>query len=105
MPEPIEQLEQTPEVTTVMPAVRPFVPALQRQNDQTLTDAFISLVSKRDWPCVYELMWPVMTDDERDILSKDVLEAAQIAVDKMNLGEKLLKQIAIKIVFYLLKAI
>ena len=103
--EVIEQLENTPEVTAVMTLVRPYMTALVRVNDVVITNKFTELVTARNWIEVDKYMWPLMNDDERDILSKENLDSARRAVDNMHILEKLMREIVIKVVFYLLKVV
>jgi hypothetical protein len=103
--EVIVKLGNTPEIMSVMPLVRPFAAALSRKNDVVITNAFIVAAGERRWSDVDRLMWPHMTEDERDALSNDILVSARQAVDNMHLAEKIFKEVMIKVVFALIKMI
>ena len=98
----LEALEFNPQTAALMRYIRPFIPALVRKDDDTVTKTFIELTAKKKWNDVYHLVWPLMTEDERDALSKTVLLDAQNMVDNLKMGEDIIKQVLIKVVQYLI---
>jgi len=110
MPYTVEQLMEyfhtDSQALQVISGVEPYIAALIRQisneQDDELIEQFKEAVAKRSWIDLDELMWPYMTEDERDKLSNDVLQEARQAVMAMAVGEKILRQIIVKIVTYAL---
>jgi hypothetical protein len=95
-------LGNKPEVVKLLPVIKPYLPALTRENDQKLVEEFAELVGKKSWGTLDALMWGKMTDDERDQLSDQILEEAKKAVNNLKLGGDLLRSLVIKILFTLL---
>jgi len=93
-----------PEALKVLATVRDYFPALERNQDvPDLLDKFMDAVANKGWTTANRLMWPYMTEDEKDKISWAVLNDARKAVAMMHLGEKILKQVVVKLITYALQ--
>ena len=83
------------EVKSVILMLEPFIQTLSREEDE-LFDKFIDLVNEGKWLEIDEMMWPLMTEDERDKLHHQVHQVARQTVQNMYDSEVIIRKILLK---------
>jgi len=99
----LEKLEGDQEAIKLLPLIQPYLTVLSREEGKDKVDKFMNLFIKQEWQDLDSWLWPKMTDDERDALSAQVLDAARKTVDNLHLSDKIMKKVALKILMLALK--
>lgn len=93
----IERIQYDPNAKEVIEAVKPYLPAIQRLGAEAFED-LISYASARAWIELDRKMWPNLTEDERDMLSNNILKDARKAVDNMYERNQAVKSMVMRAV-------
>jgi len=100
----IGALESHPQIQMLLLTIKPFLPVIIREG-KTAYEDFLSYSVEGKWVELDQKMWSKMTEDERDVLSSQVLEEARQSVDNQYQRDKTARETAIKIASALLLAI
>lgn len=100
----IVSLAKFPEVQMLLQTIQPFIPLILREGQNSYND-FISYAVEGKWTDLDIAMWEKMTEDERDLLSNQILRDARIAVDNQFQRNTLAKKMAFKVALSLLSTI
>jgi len=97
----IVSLASDPQTQSIVMALSPYLPVFKRLGMEFYEDVIANAASG-NWTRADELMWPKMTDDEREALASNVLNEARDAVDRSFDRETLLKETVLRITMSLL---
>jgi len=99
----IAALSAHPQIQMLIQVIQPYLPVIAREGDSLYHD-FISYAVEGKWTELDAAVWEKMTEEERSVLAKSVLNEAREAVDNQYRRQKTAKETGIKVATSLLLA-